>query len=291
MSSVVKKGIILAGGLGSRLYPASAAVSKQLLAVYDKPMIYYPLAVLMDLGISDILIIVNAGDAHRFELLLDKGERLGINIRFALEEHPRGIANAFIIAKDFIGDDNVALILGDNIYGDTSEIRTAVRDFHSGALIFGVPVDNPEEYGVAEVTSDGQVLSIEEKPQKPKSSIAVTGLYIYDSAVVGIAQGLKPSARGELEITDVNTEYLKRRQLRLANLGDGVIWFDAGTATSMIRAGSVIAVREQSIGRKIGCVEEIALTRGYISSAQLSDLLEGMPESDYKAYLSALISG
>ncbi|MEW6412442.1 MAG: sugar phosphate nucleotidyltransferase [Candidatus Zixiibacteriota bacterium] len=290
MSSVVKKGIVLAGGLGSRLYPASLAVSKQLLAVYDKPMIYYPLSVLMDIGVTDIMIIVNAGDADKFNALFGNGERLGINIRYAVEDHPKGIANAFIIASDFIDDDTVALILGDNIYCDTGIIIRAVDKFESGALVFGVTVYNPDEYGVAEVSEDGRVLSIEEKPTSPKSNIAVTGLYVYDSDVVAIAEGLKPSARGELEITDVNMEYVRRGNIILANLGDEVPWFDAGTAQSMMRAGHAVADREKQTGRKIGCPEEIALECGYISLDQMRQQLESMPESDYKAYLTRIVA-
>jgi glucose-1-phosphate thymidylyltransferase len=289
MAGTLKKGIILAGGRGSRLYPATGAVSKQLLTVYDKPMIYYPLGLLMELGLEDILLITNKNEIERFQKMLGDGSRLGISLKYASEETPRGIANAFLIAEKFIGNSNVALILGDNIYCVSEEIKSAAGQFVSGGMVFGVNVSDPSEYGVAEVDRYGQVLSIEEKPSYPKSNLAVTGLYLYDSSVVEIARQLKPSIRGELEITDVNKTYLKQRNLQLVTLGDCSIWFDAGTAQSMLNASNYISAVESSSGRKIGCIEHIAFSQGFITAAQLKSLVDEMPNTEYKAYLESLL--
>jgi glucose-1-phosphate thymidylyltransferase len=285
----VKKAIILAGGHGQRLFPASKAASKQLLTVYDKPVIYYPLAVLMDMGMRDILIIVNAPDTDRFVHLLGDGSQLGINLSYKPEHDPRGIANAFLIAESFINGDNVALMLGDNVFCDTQQIKTAAADFAGGALTFGVHVSDPEQYGVAEVDASGRVMSIEEKPGSPKSDIAITGLYLYDPNVTEIARYLTPSDRGELEITDVNRVYLDREQLRLELLADDVIWFDAGAADSLLQAGNYIASVQQTAGRKIGCPEETALNNGFVSPTQLKKLVEKMPDCEYRDYLGKLI--
>ncbi|UCE23936.1 MAG: glucose-1-phosphate thymidylyltransferase RfbA [Candidatus Zixiibacteriota bacterium] len=288
MKKSVKKGIILAGGHGYRLYPATRAVSKQHLTVYDKPMIYYPLSVLMDMNIRDILLIINASDSDRFKRLLGDGSQLGVKISYKPEHDPRGIANAFLIGEEFTGGDNVALILGDNVFCDTLQIRTAAADFDGGALVFGVRVNEPEEYGVAEVDRSGHVVSIEEKPDKPKSDIAVTGLYLYDSQVTEIARGLRPSGRGELEITDVNQVYLNRGNLKLELLEDSVTWFDAGTADSMLQAGNYVASVERTTGRKLGCPEEIAFRNHYITAAQLKQLADDMPAGEYRDYLDKL---
>lgn len=289
MNGSINKGILLAGGRGTRLYPASGAISKQLLPVYDKPLIYYPLSTLMHLGIQDILIIVNAGDEERFERLLGDGRHLGIRLTFATEVRPQGIANAFLIAEDFVGRDNVALILGDNVYCGREPIRSAVRAFESGAMIFGAHVTDPSEYGVAEVDPYGEVVSIEEKPAEPRSDIAVTGLYLYDADVTEAARNLQPSERGELEITDINKAYLERRKLKMITLPGDFIWFDCGAAQSMLNAGNYISSVEQNTGRKIGCVEEAAYQQGLITDTQLKKLIEDMPRTEYRDYLSGLL--
>jgi len=288
MTATIPRGIILAGGLGNRLYPASRAVSKQLLTVYDKPMIYYPLATLMAMNIRDYLIIVNEGDLERFESLLGDGSRLGISIRFLPEKHPLGIANAFLIGKEFICDEPVALILGDNIFCDSEAVARLAGRFEGNALTFGVRVTDPHEYGVAEIDENGRVLSIEEKPDSPRSDIAVTGLYLYDADVVRIARGIKPSGRGELEITDVNNAYLAEGRLELVVLDDTAVWFDTGTADSIVRAGNYIASVETTSGRRVGCIEQIAYQQGFINHKQLRHLADEMPAGGYRDYLMGL---
>ncbi|UCD63276.1 MAG: NTP transferase domain-containing protein [Candidatus Zixiibacteriota bacterium] len=289
MAQYINKGILLAGGAGTRLYPASAAVSKQLLAVYDKPLIYYSLSVLMRLGIRDILLITHVNDEDRFRALLGDGSHLGIKLNILSETRPRGIANAFLIGEDFIGRDNVTLLLGDNIYCDTGPLKSAAESYRSGAVVFGVHVTDPSEYGVADVDCYGNVTAIEEKPVQPKSDIAVTGLYFYDDTVVQIARGIQPSERGELEITTVNNVYLERKQLRMVTLDANLIWFDAGSAQSMLNAGNYISSLESTAERKIGCIEEAAYLEGFITAGQLTELAEKMPDTDYRDYLLKLV--
>lgn len=277
------KGIILAGGSGTRLYPVTISVSKQLLPVYNKPMIYYPLSVLMWAGIRDILIISTPGDVPLYKNLLGDGAQWGLNFSFAEQPRPEGLAQAFTIGVDFIGGDRVCLILGDNIFfghGLDSYLRQAVR-LESGGLIFGYWVKDPERYGVVSFDDSGQVLAIEEKPVKPKTNYAVTGLYFYDNDVVDIASALKPSARGELEITDVNLEYLRRKNLRVELFGQGFAWLDAGTHESLLEASTFIEAMEKRQGLKVACVEEVAYRMGYIDVAQFRKLAESMQNSDY----------
>ena len=285
------KGIILAGGHGSRLYPATTAVSKQLLTVYDKPMIYYPLGVLMEMDVREVLIIANDSDVAKFKALLGDGSQFGISIKCIPEDDPKGIANAFLLGKEFIGGDNVTLILGDNIFCDTDQIVAANKRYDGGALTFGVRVKEPREYGIAELDSSGHVLSIEEKPLKPKSDVAVTGLYVYDNKVVEIAGRLKPSRRGELEITDVNHVYLEKGKLEMEVLNEEVIWFDTGTADGMLMAGNYIASVERTTGQKIGCLEEIAYRQGLISKSRAQSLAHSMPACDYREYLLGVLKG
>lgn len=289
MTGSINKGIVLAGGHGTRLYPASGAISKQLLPVFDKPLIYYPLTTLVHLGIQDILIIVNAGDEERFQHLLGDGRHLGLRLSFMTEVRPQGIANAFLLGEDFIGSDNTALILGDNVYCSYEPLRAAVQSYDGGATVFGVHVADPAEYGVAEVDAYGEVVSIEEKPAEPKSDIAVTGLYFYDADVVRIARNLQPSERGELEITDVNKAYLDQRKLKMVTLPNDLVWFDCGTAQSMLNAGNYISSIELSTRRKIGCIEQAAYQQGLITDAQLEKLIEDMPRTEYRDYLNGLL--
>lgn len=265
------KGIVLAGGAGTRLYPITKAVSKQLLPIYDKPMIYYPLSVLMLAKIRDILIISTPNDLPKFQDLLGDGSRFGINLSYKVQPHPNGIAEAFIIGADFISNDNVALILGDNIFFGLgfSDILNNAAKLKNGGIIFGYRVKDPNRYGVVEFDKDLNVLSIEEKPQKPKSFYAVTGLYFYDNKVIDIAKNLKPSKRGELEITDVNNEYLKRNELKLELLGRGMAWLDTGTYESLLDASNFIQTIENRQGLKVACLEEIAYKNGYITKDQL----------------------
>lgn len=288
MATLITRGIILAGGMGNRLYPASRAVSKQLLTVYDKPMIYYPLATMIAMGVREYLIIVNESDVARFANLLGDGGALGIRIQYLPEKQPLGIANAFLIGEHFIAGGPVALILGDNIFCDASAIVSGMERFSGGALTYGVRVVDPNEYGVAEVDAGGRVLSIVEKPDSPRSDIAVTGLYLYDAEVTGIARALKPSERGELEITDVNRAYLRKGMLDLVLLEEPAVWFDAGTADSLIRANNYIASTEKISGRKIGCIEQAAYQQGFITLRQLRDAAEKMPRSSYRDYLMGL---
>jgi glucose-1-phosphate thymidylyltransferase len=285
------KGIILAGGAGTRLHPITKVVSKQLLPIYDKPMIYYPLSVLMLAGIRNILIISTPEDLPRFESLLGNGAQWGLSFSYAEQRKPEGIAQAFTIGKDFIGDSNACLILGDNIfYGHgLPEILKRAVTTDKGALIFGYWVRDPERYGVAEFNEQGKVLSIEEKPSNPKSNYAVTGLYFYDNDVIEIASRLKPSARGELEITDLNKEYLARGTLHLEILGRGFAWLDTGTHESLLEAGMFFETIEKRQGLKVACVEEIAFRMGYIDADQVRSLAEPLKKNGYGEYLLQII--
>ena len=285
------KGIILAGGSGSRLHPMTLATSKQLMPVYDKPMIYYPLATLMQAGIRDILIITTPEDAPIFEQLLGDGSSWGINLSYAQQPKPEGLAQAFLIGEEFIGDSRVCLILGDNIfYGQQIEetLRSAV-DQESGASVFAYYVTDPERYGVVQLDADNNAIDLEEKPANPKSHYAVTGLYMYDNDVIDIAKNIKPSARGELEITDVNKAYLERKALKVELFERGTAWLDTGTVQSLLDAAVFIRVLEERQGLKIGCPEEIAYRQGFIDSEQLAGLAKKLEKSGYGAYLQQLL--
>ena len=281
------KAIILAGGSGTRLYPATKSLCKQLLPIFDKPMIYYPLSTLMLAGIREILVISTPADTPRFEELLGDGSDLGLTLSYAVQDAPNGLAEAFIIGKEFIGTSSVALVLGDNLfYGhDFAKLVKKASLQESGATVFGYYVNDPERYGVAEFASDGTVLSLEEKPANPKSNYAVVGLYFYDNQVVDIACNMKPSARGELEITDVNKEYLRRGELKVELMGRGFAWLDTGTHQSLLDASQYVQVIEERQGLKIACIEEIAYKEGFIDKIQFRKLAESLSKSTYGQYL------
>jgi glucose-1-phosphate thymidylyltransferase len=287
---MTKKAIILAGGAGTRLYPLTRVACKQLLPVYDKPMIYYPLATLMLGGIREVLIISTPKDVPMFRDLLGDGARLGMRLEYAEQAKPAGIAQAFLIGEKFIGSDGVTLILGDNIfYGKLDFFRDALA-MESGACIFGYQVRDPERYGVVEFDASGRAISLEEKPTKPKSPFAVPGLYVYDNGVVEICRHMKPSARGELEITDVNIEYLRQGRLHVKVLGRGMAWLDTGTQTSLLEAANYIAAIQNRQGLMIACLEEIAFHQGWIDRAQLEALVAALPKNEYREYLQAVCS-
>ena len=281
------KGIILAGGSGTRLYPITKVVSKQLLPIYDKPMIYYPLSTLMLAGIRDILIISTVHDLPNFQKLLGDGSDYGIQLTYAVQDAPNGLAEAFIIGERFVGKDNVALILGDNIFHarNFSSVLKEAANLESGAVVFGYPVKNPKQFGIVEFDKDGKVLSIEEKPENPKSNFAVPGLYFYDNKVIEIAKNVKPSARGELEITAVNNEYLRRGELKVRELGRGVAWLDTGTYDGMKEATDFVAIMQKRQGYYVSSIEEIAYRRGYINKQQLYRLAEPHRKTEYGQYL------
>ena len=283
------KGIVLAGGAGTRLDPVTRVASKQLQPVYDKPMIYYPLATLMEAGIRDVLLISTPDDTPRFTALLGDGSQWGITIRYEVQEAPKGIAQAFLIGESFIDGEDVALILGDNIFYGNIGLDEVVAAFRGGAIIFGYPVSDPERYGVVEMDHNGMAISLEEKPVEPRSNLAIPGFYIYDDKVVDISKNLTPSARGELEITDVNREYMSLGQLRTLRLGRGIAWLDSGTHDSLLEASNFIATVEHRQGLKIACLEEIAYQRGYVDEDHMRRLVTEMPNSTYRAYLERLL--
>ena len=290
------KGIILAGGSGTRLYPLTKVTSKQLLPIYDKPMIYYPMSVLMNAGIRDILIISTPQDTPRFEDLLGDGSQFGVNLTYAVQPTPDGLAQAFVIGADFIGDDTVAMVLGDNIFaghGLKKRLRAAVQNAENGkgATVFGYYVDDPERFGIVEFDETGKAISIEEKPEKPKSNYCVTGLYFYDNRVVEYAKNLKPSARGELEITDLNRIYLENGELDVTLLGQGFTWLDTGTHESLVEATNFVKTIETHQHRKIACLEEIAYTNGWISKEEVMAAYEIYKKNQYGQYLKDVIDG
>ncbi|HOJ07390.1 MAG: glucose-1-phosphate thymidylyltransferase [Ignavibacteriae bacterium] len=283
------KGIILAGGSGSRLFPITKVYSKQLALIYDKPLIYYPLSILMLGGIKDVLIISNEETIPLYKQLFNSGNAIGLNIQYAVQQAPNGIAEAFIIGEKFIGDDNVCLVLGDNIfYGDLTFFYDAIEK-NTGATIFGYQVTDPERYGIVEFDKEGKAISIEEKPLKPKSQYAVPGLYIYNSEVVNISKKLKPSARGELEISDVNRIYLEKGELYVEKIGRGIAWLDTGTPEALLQASNFFGVIEDRQGLKVACIEEIAFNKGFINKEQFRELTNSIPKSLYKDYLEKIL--
>lgn len=292
----IMKGIILAGGSGTRLYPLTMVTSKQLLPIYDKPMVYYPMSVLMNAGIRDILIISTPADTPRFKDLLGDGHQFGVNITYAVQKSPDGLAQAFIIGEEFIGDEPVAMVLGDNIFaghGLKKKLRVAVENAQTGngATIFGYYVDDPERFGIVEFDKDGKAISIEEKPEKPKSNYCVTGLYFYDNRVVEYAKNLRPSARGELEITDLNRIYLESGNLKVELLGQGFTWLDTGTHESLAEATNFVKTVEQHQHRKIGCLEEIAYLNGWITKEDVFKVYEVLKKNQYGQYLKDILDG
>jgi len=287
--SGIKKGIVLAGGAGSRLYPLTLVASKQLQPVYDKPMIYYPISTLMRAGINDILIISTPEDTPRFEDLLGDGSRFGVKFTYVVQPKPNGIAQAFLVGEQFIGNDPVCLILGDNIFYGKMELTRIVNEFTTGAKVFGYQVTDPERYGVVEFDAQGKAIGIEEKPKNPKSNFAVPGLYLYDNSVVEITKQMKPSARGELEITDVNLEYLRRGELMVERLERGIAWLDTGTHMSLLEASHFIGTLEARQGLKIACLEEISFRKGFIDRQQFEQVIADTPKSSYREYLEKVL--
>jgi glucose-1-phosphate thymidylyltransferase len=284
------KGIILAGGTGSRLYPLTLVASKQLQPVYDKPMVYYPLTTLIEGGIRELCLISTSQDLPRFRQLLGDGSRFGLSIEYREQPRPEGIAQAFLIAESFVGRDAVTLILGDNIFYGGDSFHRAFTEFKGGAAIFGYHVNDPKRYGVVEFDAEGRAISIEEKPKQPKSDYAVPGIYIFDNNVVAITKSLKPSARGELEITDLNVAYLRRGQLRVQRLSRGVTWLDAGTSSSLHEASAYVQTIERRAGVKIGCPEEAAYRRGFLKLDELEQLTNKMPKCEYRDYLAEVVA-
>lgn len=284
------KGIILAGGKGTRLYPSTISVSKQLLPIYDKPMIYYPISTLLLAGIKDILIISTPEDITQYQSLLGSGERIGVNFTYKIQEKPRGLAEAFILGEEFIGNDNVCLILGDNVfYGQGfSDIFNRIKKEKNPATIFGYQVNNPKAFGVVEFDEKGNVLSIEEKPENPKSKYAVPGLYFYDNSVIEIAKNVKPSERGELEITSINNEYLKRKQLKVELLHRGIAWLDTGSPSNMLKAGMFVETVQSRQGLYIACIEEIAWRQRFITTEQLKQIGEDLKQTEYGKYILSI---
>lgn len=285
----IRRGIILAGGAGSRLYPLTLVASKQLQPVYDKPMIYYPLSTLMLAGIREILIVSTPQDTPRFEALLGDGSRWGVELSYAVQPEPKGIAQAFLVGEAFVREAPVVLILGDNIFHGRMELDRVVADFDRGALVFGYPVNDPERYGVVEFDATGRAVGIEEKPQVPKSRFAVPGLYLYDGRVVKMTRDLNPSPRGELEITDLNREYLRRGELRVEKLGRGIAWLDTGTHGSLLEASHFIGTLEARQGLKLACLEEVAFRKGFLDTAGLERAIATTPVSPYREYLERVL--
>nr|WP_320115699.1 glucose-1-phosphate thymidylyltransferase RfbA [uncultured Desulfuromonas sp.] len=288
--SGIKKGIVLAGGAGTRLYPLTLVASKQLQSVYDKPMIYYPLSTLMRAGVQDILIISTPQDTPRFQELLGDGSRYGLRLSYEVQAEPKGIAQAFLVGEEFINGEPVCLILGDNIFYGKMGLTKIFSGFEGGAKVFGYPVNDPERYGVVEFDAGGKAIGLEEKPQQPKSRYAVPGLYLYDSKVVEITRALRPSARGELEITDVNLEYLKRGELQVEKLERGIAWLDTGTHQSLLEASHFIGTLEARQGLKIACLEEVAYKKGYLTAEQMAQVINNTPPSSYRSYLEMVLS-